>query len=295
MSLVAGVDSSTQSCSVVVCDVDSGAVVRSSRAAHPPGTEVPAQAWWDAYAEATRDPALLAGVEAMAVGGQQHGMVTLDEEGALVRDALLWNDNRSAPDAVDLIAELGGAAGLGRPGRVDAGLASFTVTKLRWLARAEPDNAERTASVLLPHDWLTWQLGGRRSEPATDRGDASGTGYFDATAGTYRDDLVRLALGHDLRLPRVAAPDAVVGETADGRAAGRGHRGQHGRRARARAHHRGRRGLAGNQRHGLHHQPAPDPRPDRHGGRVRRRDRRVPAPGLHPQRGPEPGGDGTCC
>jgi xylulokinase len=215
MSLVAGVDSSTQSCSVVVCDVDSGAVVRSSRAAHPPGTEVPAQAWWDAYAEATRDPALLAGVEAMAVGGQQHGMVTLDEEGAPVRDALLWNDNRSAPDAVDLIAELGGAqAWADQVGSMP--VSSITVTKLRWLARAEPDNAERTASVLLPHDWLTWQLGGRRSEPATDRGDASGTGYFDATAGTYRDDLVRLALGHDLRLPRVAAPDAVVGETAEG-------------------------------------------------------------------------------
>jgi xylulokinase len=215
MSLVAGVDSSTQSCSVVVCDVDSGAVVRSGRAAHPPGTEVPAQAWWDAYVEATRDPGLLAGVEAMAVGGQQHGMVTLDENGAPVRDALLWNDNRSAPDAADLIAELGGAqAWADQVGSVP--VSSITVTKLRWLARAEPDNAERTAAVLLPHDWLTWQLGGQRSEPATDRGDASGTGYFDATAGTYRDDLVRLALGHELRLPRVAAPDGVVGETAEG-------------------------------------------------------------------------------
>ena len=76
MSLVAGVDSSTQSCSVVVCDADTGKVLRTGSAAHPPGTEVSAQAWADAYAEATRDPALLEGVEAMAVGGQQHGMVT---------------------------------------------------------------------------------------------------------------------------------------------------------------------------------------------------------------------------
>jgi xylulokinase len=215
MSLVAGVDSSTQSCSVVVCDVEKGAVVRSSRAAHPPGTEVPAQAWWDAYAEATRDPALLAGVEAMGVGGQQHGMVTLDEDGALVRDAVLWNDNRSASDAVDLVAELGGPdAWADQVGSVP--LAAFTVAKLRWLARAEPENAARTVAVMLPHDWLTWQLGGQGSDPTTDRGDASGTGYFDATAGTYRDDIVRLALGHELRLPRVAAPDAVVGETPDG-------------------------------------------------------------------------------
>ena len=86
-------------------------------------------------------------------------MVTLDEDGAPVRDAVLWNDNRSAPDAIDLIAELGGAqAWADQVGSVP--LASITVTKLRWLARAEPDNAARTAQVLLPHDWLTWQLGG---------------------------------------------------------------------------------------------------------------------------------------
>ena len=258
MSLVAGVDSSTQSCSVVVCDVETGAVVRSSRAAHPPGTEVPAQAWWDAYAEATRDPALLAGVEAIGVGGQQHGMVTLDEDGALVRDAVLWNDNRSASDAVDLVAELGGPdAWADQVGSVP--LAAFTVAKLRWLARAEPENAARTVAVMLPHDWLTWQLGGQRSDPTTDRGDASGTGYYDATAGTYRDDLVRLALGHELRLPRVAAPDAVVGETADGvrLAAGTGDNMAAGPRARADPGGRG--GLPRHQRHGLHHEPAPDP------------------------------------
>ena len=108
MTLVAGVDSSTQSVKIVVCDLETGAVVRSGRAPHPDGTEVPASAWLEAYQEATADPALLDGVAALAVGGQQHGMVTLDENGELVRDALLWNDNRSAPDAKDLIAELGG-------------------------------------------------------------------------------------------------------------------------------------------------------------------------------------------
>ncbi|HEX8487603.1 MAG TPA: FGGY family carbohydrate kinase, partial [Propionibacteriaceae bacterium] len=99
VALVAGVDSSTQSVKVAVCDVESGAIVRSSRAAHPEGTEVSAEAWWTAYQKAAADPALLEGVEALAVAGQQHGMVTLDERGELVRDALLWNDNRSAPDA----------------------------------------------------------------------------------------------------------------------------------------------------------------------------------------------------
>jgi xylulokinase len=212
---VAGVDSSTQSVKIVVCDAETGAVVRTGRAPHPDGTEVSAQAWLDAYRSATADPALLDGVDALAVGGQQHGMVTLDESGELVRDALLWNDNRSAPDARDLIEELGGAAAWADAvGSVP--VASMTVSKLRWLARAEPEQAARTRMVVLPHDWLSWQIGGRSFEPVTDRGDASGTCYFDATADQYRDDLVRRAIGHDLQLPRVARPDEVVGRTPDG-------------------------------------------------------------------------------
>ncbi len=215
MTLVAGVDSSTQSVKVVVCEVETGAVVRSARAAHPDGTEVCADAWLTAYRQATADPALLEGVDALAVGGQQHGMVTLDDRGALVRDALLWNDNRSAPDALDLIGELGG-----RQVWADAvgtvPVASMTVSKLRWLARVEPDNAERTSSVVLPHDWLTWQLGATSFSPTTDRGDASGTCYFDATTNEYRQDLVARALGHELALPRVAVPNEIVGHTPDG-------------------------------------------------------------------------------
>jgi xylulokinase len=214
-TLVAGVDSSTQSCKIVVCDAATGEVLRTGRASHPDGTEVAAQAWLDAYRQAAADPALLEGVQAMAVGGQQHGMVTLDDTGQPVRDALLWNDNRSAPDAVDLIIDLGGAeAWADAVGSVP--VAAMTVSKVRWLARNEPELAARTTSVLLPHDWLTWQLGRRSFAPTTDRGDASGTCYFDATANTYRQDLVRLALGHDLSLPRVAAPEEAVGETPEG-------------------------------------------------------------------------------
>ncbi|HET9647364.1 MAG TPA: xylulokinase [Microlunatus sp.] len=215
MSIVAGVDSSTQSCKVVVCDAETGEVLRSGRAAHPNGTSVPAQAWLTAYEEVTADPELLADVEALSVGGQQHGMVTLDESGELVRDALLWNDNRSASDAVDLMIELGGAEAWAEAvGTVP--VAAMTVSKVRWLARNEPENAARTDQVVLPHDWLTWQLGGRSFEPVTDRGDASGTCYFDATTNLYRDDIVELAFGRQLRLPRVATPSEVVGETPGG-------------------------------------------------------------------------------
>lgn len=215
MSLVAGVDTSTQSVKIVVCDIETGKVVRTGRAAHPDGTEVSAESWWDAFCEAAADPELLDGVRALAVGGQQHGMVTLDDRDELVRDALLWNDNRSAPDALDLIEELGGTAAWARlVGSVP--VASMTVTKLRWLARCEPENAERTRSVVLPHDYLTWRIGNRSFAPATDRGDASGTGYFDAARDVYLDDVVERALGHELTLPRVAGPSEVVGETPNG-------------------------------------------------------------------------------
>src|ERR671917_674113 len=192
MTLVAGVDSSTQSCKVVVRDAESGRLVREGRAPHPDGTEVDPAAWRAALQAAIAGAGGLGDVAAVAVGGQQHGMVCLDEDGAVVRPALLWNDTRSAGAAADLVAELGGPEAGGRAWAEAVGLvpvASFTVTKLRWLAQHEPENASRTAAVCLPHDWLTWELAGRRGDGSADgrqslgapvphRGGARGTGYW---------------------------------------------------------------------------------------------------------------------
>ncbi|HYX94337.1 MAG TPA: FGGY family carbohydrate kinase, partial [Geodermatophilus sp.] len=108
MTLVAGVDSSTQSCKVVVRDAETGALVREGRAPHPDGTEVDPAAWRAALRAAIDGAGGLGDVAAVAVGGQQHGMVCLDEDGAVVRPALLWNDTRSADAARELTAELGG-------------------------------------------------------------------------------------------------------------------------------------------------------------------------------------------
>lgn len=213
MTLVAGVDCSTQNTKVVVCDSETGDVVREGRAPHPDLTEVDARVWWQAWEQASEG--LLHGVEAVAVGGQQHGMVLVDEAGTPVRDALLWNDNRSAPQAATLIEELGGAqAWADATGIVP--VASFTVTKLRWVADNEPEVAERAQGVLLPHDWVTHQLRGGAGEPTTDRGDASGTGYWSAAEGSYRPDILRSAFGRDLAVPRVAGPREAVGETPSG-------------------------------------------------------------------------------
>lgn len=217
MVLVAGVDTSTQSCKVLVVDADTGTVVRSGSARHPDGTECPPDAWWAAFEQAAGQAGGLDDVAAVSVGGQQHGMVALDASGEVIRPALLWNDTRSAVAAEELVADLGGPA----PWADAVGsvpVASLTVTKLRWLAEHEPGHAEQVAAICLPHDWLTWRIqgSGRLEDLVTDRSDASGTGYFDAVSNTYRRDLLDLAMRRDasnVLLPRVLAPAEAGGVT----------------------------------------------------------------------------------
>ena len=134
-TLVGGIDSSSQSCKVVVCDAATGRVIRSGSAPHPAGTEVDPRRWWDALCAAAEAAGGLTDVEAVAVAGQQHGMVCLDEDGVVVRPALLWNDTRSAAAAATLVDELDGPGESGRVAWARAvgsvPLASFTVAKLR--------------------------------------------------------------------------------------------------------------------------------------------------------------------
>lgn len=208
-TLVLGIDSSTQSTKAVLVRAADGQVVDERSAPHPDGTEVDPRTWVEAM-EQTIEP-LRERASAIGVAGQQHGLVALDEQGEPVRNALLWNDTRSARAAADLVAELGGAQACAeQTGSVL--VASYTITKLRWVRDHEPENARRIRTVLLPHDYLTWHLAGRPRQAYTDRGDASGTGYFDTKAGSWRPDLAQRALGHDVALPTIAAPSQVVAE-----------------------------------------------------------------------------------
>lgn len=236
MTLVAGIDSSTQSCKVVVRDLETGALVRTGSAQHPPGTSVDPIAWWQALSSAVAQCGL-DDVAALSISGQQHGMVALDASGTVIRDALLWNDTRSTQAARDLIEDLGVARGSGAEGGPviwaqstgTVPVPSLTVTKLRWLADQETENAARVAAVALPHDWLTWMLMGGPEAGldalVTDRSDASGTGYFDAAAGAYDREILSMALRRDAAgvvLPRVLAPDERAGHTVDTDAASAG-------------------------------------------------------------------------
>jgi len=202
---VIGVDSSTQSVKVVLRDAHTGVLLAQASRPHPDGTEVDPQSWWLALQAALEEVGGLAGVSAISIAGQQHGMVVLDEAGEVIRPALLWNDTRSASAAADLNREFPNIHELVGSQLV----ASFTASKLRWLRDNEPANAQRVRAVALPHDWLSWKLTGSNDlkDLFTDRSDASGTGYFDPVSNSYNMAIVEAALGHrNVILPRVLAP-----------------------------------------------------------------------------------------
>src|SRR6266571_576135 len=191
--LVAGVDSSTQSTKIVLCRAEDGTILEQRSAPHPAGTEVDPAAWWTALQQA--GDGLLSQAAAIGVAGQQHGMIVLDRAWQVIRPALLWNDLRSAGAASDLISERAGPLWWAtHTGSVPT--ASFTVWKLR-----SGDGG-----------------GGRAAEAVTDRGDASGTGYFSTAGGGWLPDLAASAIGHAIALPRVAQPAEIVGETSWGAA-----------------------------------------------------------------------------
>lgn len=224
-ALVAGVDSSTQSAKVEIRELESGRVVARAGAPHtqttPPRSEQDPAVWWSAF-EAAWAAVGAPEVEAISVAGQQHGMVVLDECFEVVRPAKLWNDTESAPDAGWLLGQLDGGATAWASAVGSVPVAALTISKLSWLHRSEPESWARLAHVVLPHDWMTHRLCGAASEPTTDRGDASGTGYWSPISGTYRWDLLSIVdRDRDWRsvVPRVAAPRETVGSWGTARVA----------------------------------------------------------------------------
>lgn len=219
MSIVAGVDSSTQSCTVELRDAETGELRGAGRAPHPatfpPRSEQHPDDWWTAFENALGLAVADAGVsaseiEAISVAAQCHGLVMLDERDRPLRAAKLWNDTESAPQAARMRERLGTGAWVDAVGSVPT--AAFTISKLAWIADNEPQLLDRVRRILLPHDYLTLRLTGRA---VTDRSDASGTGYFAAHEGRWRTDLldsfVARGLDWSLLLPDVLGPDELAG------------------------------------------------------------------------------------
>lgn len=218
-TVVLGIDSSTQSTKALAVDLKSGEIVGEGRALHTGRDIQDPQDWWVALVSSVQQ-ATPAGAEvaAISVGGQQHGMVALDPANRVLVPAPLWNNVDAAPDAERLnsLANFAQEVGVYL-------VASITIAKLAHLARTDPDSLELLDAVALPHDWLNLQLTGRL---ATDRGEASGSGWWSPGSGRHRRDLLALAIGDEkaalIRLPEVVGPNEVVGCLTDAAAAALG-------------------------------------------------------------------------
>ncbi len=214
MALVLGVDLGTSGVRVLAVD-DSGALVAESTRAYPlltphPGwTEQHPADWQRASLEALGDVVnKLAGQEIVALGlsGQMHGMVPLDAHGAVIRPAILWNDQRTGGAVRELEAAVPRATLIARGG--NPAITGFQLPKVLWLREAEPENFARLRHVLLPKDHLGYVLTGAMvAEPS----DASGTNCFVLETKTWDADVLA-AVGLDTVLyPEVAPSHAVIG------------------------------------------------------------------------------------
>ena len=212
VQLVLGVDSSTQSTKVEIRDLQTGTVVAQSSAKHPPTTppvsEQDPDAWWQALSRCFTDVKdHLANVVGVSIAGQQHGLVMLDENGAPLRPAKLWNDTTSAPQSASLIEKLGASRWVEGCGSLPG--AAFTVCKLAWVAEHEPELMDRVAYIGLPHDYLTWRLTGQWT---SDRGDASGSGWWSPSTNEYQPHLLAAVNSNLLDcVPKVLGPKEVAG------------------------------------------------------------------------------------
>ncbi|NQX36417.1 FGGY family carbohydrate kinase [Herbiconiux sp. VKM Ac-2851] len=220
MTLVAGIDSSTQSCKVTVRDLVTGRSLRQGSASHPSQTVVDPEVWWAALLTAVERAGGLADVAAISVSGQQHTPVFLDGTGKVVCDSPLWNDTGSHAAMVALNEELGREEWIRRTG-IPLTL-SDTAPKVRWLRDVDPAAAARTEAVAVVHDWLTWRLmghgigDGHLDDLVTDRSEASGTAYWSPDTGEYTRDLFEHAFGKTAVLPRILGPLERSGYTGAG-------------------------------------------------------------------------------
>ncbi|MGC4153525.1 MAG: xylulokinase [Propionicimonas sp.] len=217
--VVAGVDSSTQSCTVELRDAATGRLIGTGRSPHPPTyppvSEQLTSDWWTAFVAALRQAIEQAGIDpgqiaAISVGAQCHGLVALDAADTLIRPVKLWNDTTAAAQVERLLGD--------RPAQswVQQVLLplnpALTIAKLIWLADHEPQHLARIRRLMVPADWLTFVLAG---EHVTDRSNASGTGYYSAHEGRWRPDLLAAhvsdAIDWEQVFPRVLAPAEAAG------------------------------------------------------------------------------------
>jgi xylulokinase len=176
---------------------------------HPGWAEQDPEDWWRA---AERALAALGG-EPAAIGlsGQMHGLVVLDDRDRVLRPAILWNDQRTEAECVEIEERVGLARLIQLTG--NRALTGFTAPKLLWLRRHEPTTYAQVAHVLLPKDYVRLRLTG---EHAIDVADASGTLLFDVARRRWSQEMLEALQLDPAWLPRALESPEVSGETVAG-------------------------------------------------------------------------------
>lgn len=167
-------------------------------------------AWWDAALasiHAVRRARPDASIAAVGVSGQMHSSVFLDRAGEVIRPALLWCDGRTTAECAEITERVGGEARL-RDLVCNPALEGFTLPKVLWLRKNEPEAFARLATVLLPKDYIRYRLTGVL---ATEPSDASATLMYDTARRRWSEEILR-AMDLPLSIvPEVGESAAVLG------------------------------------------------------------------------------------
>ena len=205
-----GVDLGTSSIKLLLADHD-GTIVDSASAAYPNSfprpnwSEQDPSDWWNGFCACLRilcERNDLGKIEALSFSGQMHGLVILDENDEVIRPAILWNDGRTTEECgflntLPVVDWTGNIA-----------LTGFTAPKVLWVKKHEPENFKRISKIMLPKDYLAYNLTGVF---ATDVSDASGTLYFDVKKGSWSQSMLNILGIREEQLPKIYQSVDVIG------------------------------------------------------------------------------------
>ncbi len=216
MKYLLGIDVGTSGVKCLVIE-ESGKVVKSVTKGYPLHTPKPAWSeqdpadWWKGTQDALKE--LLADVDkenivAIGFSGQMHGLVALDKDLKVIRNAILWNDQRTDAQCHEIISIAGGMEGLVSYTNNNM-LTGYTGGKILWLKENEPQNYAKLYKFVMPKDYIRFCLTG---EIATDVSEASGTGFFDVKNREWSKDLIN-KVGFDISIfPKTMESDEVAGK-----------------------------------------------------------------------------------
>ncbi len=211
MTYCLGLDIGTTGAKALLCDAQ-GRILATATAEYPLYTPQPLWSeqdpadWWRGAQTALRAVVAQAGARAsqitgLGLTGQMHGAVFLDEQGRVIRPALLWNDQRTAAECAEITERVGAARLIEIAG--NPALTGFQAPKIVWLRNHEPENFARVAQVLLPKDYIRWRLTG---VSGADAADAAGTLLLDLRTRDYSAEIL-----DKLEIPRAWLPRVFEG------------------------------------------------------------------------------------